>query len=163
RRLAELLDELNRTSALRQIGQTIELHLDVVEFLARIRRHLFIDFGKHDGGSGPCRGGDLGNADVLSDTLFDFSRHELLDTLGALSRPRRDDGDLANRDVGVLPFRHRAIGPDTPSNHADEEDPRDVAVLDEESSNAEAMPLTLDVAVHGMPFGWPTVTGFPSR
>src|SRR5262249_11263665 len=89
--------------------------------------------------------------------------HELLDAFGALTGPGRDDGDLADRNVGVLPLRHRTVRPDTPANHADEEHPRDLAVLDKESSDAEAMPLSRDVAAHVILLACERATGFPSH
>src|SRR5262249_17297582 len=109
--------------ALGQVSQAIELDLDVVEFLAGIRRELLIDFGVHDRQARPRRRRDFGDANILSNAFFDLPSDELLDTHSALSWPWRDDGDLADRYVGVFALRHRSVCPETPSNYANQENP----------------------------------------
>ena len=154
RRLAEFLDELNRSGAFGQIGQRIELDFDVVEFLAGLESGVLVDFGVHDREAGPRGRRDFADANVLGDAFLDFAGDELFDSLGTLARPRRNHSDLSNGYVRILAFGHCGIRPDPPCNHADQQHPRHMSVLDKEASDAVPRRIRLRTGRHGVWRAW---------
>ena len=81
----------------------------------------------------------------MGELFFDPARNQLLDPFGTLARPRRDDRNLPDRDVGIFAFRHRYVGPDSPCQNGDKKDPRDMPILDEETRHV--MPRRLCVEI----------------
>src|SRR5215470_20043375 len=69
--------------------------------------------------------------DVLRQFFFDFPCYQLLDTLGALTRPRRDYGYLAHRYIWIFSLGHTSISPNAPSENCDKKNPGNVPVLHE--------------------------------
>ena len=131
-RVAEVLDEVDRTGAVRQVADRIELQLDVVELLSGVRK-TFDERHEH---RGDARAGvrlDLFDLDVLGHLFFHPPRDQLLDLFGAGAWPRAQHECLPNRNVGVLALRHLDVAVDAPEDRADEQHPCDVSRFGEES------------------------------
>jgi hypothetical protein len=123
RGVPEVLHEVIGTGALRQIGDGVELQLDVVELLGDILGAIHerdVDGG--DAGAGVAL--HLLHAHVLGNLLLHAAGDELLDLLGARAGPRDEGKRLTDRNVRVLALRHSEVAVDAPDHGADQEHPR---------------------------------------
>src|SRR4030095_2332765 len=104
--------------SLRQIGDGVELQLDVVELLAGLTDALDerdVD-GRAAGARVRC---DLADLAVPGHLLFDPAGDQLLDLFRRGAGPRAQDESLTNRDVGILALWHVEGAVDAPQDRAE--------------------------------------------
>ena len=134
RRVPEVLHEVDRTRAVRQVRDPVELQLDVVELLADLGLpEVLVELDVHDRDAGARDRLDLRDLGVLGHFAFDLLRDELLDALGARARPVTERHCQPHADLRVLALRHLVVAVDAPDACCDKEHPRHVAGLDERS------------------------------
>ena len=157
RGLAEPAVELDRSRALGQAGvDRLQLQVDVVEFLLRILDALVeLDLDDGDTRKGERLDTEVTGAGGMDDGALGRCRlhltgDELLDLLGRSAGPGRHGARDPDGNHRVLELRHVPVAEDAPGDDRDEQDPRDVPVLDEEPGSVvgrlflfEQLPLAI--------------------
>ena len=148
RRVAEVLDELYGPRPVRQIGDGVEFERDVVELLGDLAAgKVLIQVHVNNRNVGTRDRADLFHVGVLRHLLFDLPGHQLLDLLRVHSRPEGDGDGGLDRRVRVFALGHALIAVKAPDADADQHDPGDVPLLDEEARDVALALVNIVMAV----------------